>query len=301
MNTFDGKVAAITGAGAGMGRALAIALAREGCHLALADNNPQGLAQTLELARAAALLPLRMTTRVLDVAERQALFDWAAATAAEHGGINLVFNNAGVALSSTVEGMNQEDLDWIVGINFWGVVHGTQAFLPYLRQTGNGHIINTSSVFGLFAQPGMSAYNASKFAVRGFTESLRQELDLMGIGVSATCVHPGGIRTDIARSSRIRDNVKGLLIDNEDQARADFEKLFITDADQAARVILHGVRRNRRRVLIGRDARILDLLVRLLPSAYQTLVVFVTRRMSPLGKRKSRPGVRDAKDPGGVN
>ncbi|WP_248802452.1 SDR family NAD(P)-dependent oxidoreductase [Pseudomonas sp. MWU13-2100] len=298
MNSFDGKVAAITGAGAGMGRALAIALAREGCHLALADKNSKGLAQTLELARAAALLPLRMTTRVLDVAERQALFDWAAATAAEHGGVNLVFNNAGVALSSTIEGMSQEDLDWIVGINFWGVVHGTQAFLPYLKQTGNGHIINTSSVFGLFAQPGMSAYNASKFAVRGFTESLRQELDLMDIGVSATCVHPGGIKTDIARSSRIRDNVKGLLIDNEEQARADFEKLFITDADQAARVILRGVRKNRRRVLVGRDAHALDLLVRLLPSAYQALVVFVTRRMSPSGKRKTRP---DASDAGGLN
>ena len=298
MKTFDGKVAAITGAGAGMGRALAIALAREGCHLALADKNPQGLAQTLELARDAALLPLRMTTQVLDVAERQALFDWAAATAAEHGGVNLVFNNAGVALSSTIEGMSQEDLDWIVGINFWGVVHGTQAFLPYLRQTGNGHIINTSSVFGLFAQPGMSAYNASKFAVRGFTESLRQELDLMDIGVSATCVHPGGIKTDIARSSRISDNVKGLLIDNEEQARADFEKLFITDADQAARVILRGVRKNRRRVLIGRDAHALDLLVRLLPGAYQALVVFVTRQMSPSGKRKPRP---DASDAGGLN
>jgi len=298
MKTFEGKVAAITGAGAGMGRALAIALAREGCHLALADKNPQGLAQTLELARAAALLPLRMTTQVLDVAERQALFDWAAATDAEHGGVNLVFNNAGVALSSTIEGMSQEDLDWIIGINFWGVVHGTQAFLPYLKQTGHGHIINTSSVFGLFAQPGMSAYNASKFAVRGFTESLRQELDLMDIGVSATCVHPGGIKTDIARSSRIRDNVKGLLIDNEEQARADFEKLFITDADQAARAILHGVRKNRRRVLIGRDAHTLDLLVRLLPSAYQALVVFVTRRMSPSGKRKTRP---DASDAGGLN
>ncbi|NWB96624.1 SDR family NAD(P)-dependent oxidoreductase [Pseudomonas gingeri] len=301
MKTFDGKVAAITGAASGMGRALAIALAREGCHLALADKNPQGLAQTLELTRAAALLPLHITTQVLDVAERQALFDWAAATAAEHGGVNLVFNNAGVALSSTIEGMSQEDLEWILGINFWGVVHGTQAFLPYLKQSGNGHIINTSSVFGLFAQPGMSGYNASKFAVRGFTEALRQELDLMAYGVSATCVHPGGIRTDIARSSRIRDNVKGLLIDNEEQARADFEKLFITDADQAARVILHGVRKNRRRVLIGRDAHALDWLVRLLPSTYQALVVFISRRMSPLGKRKTRPGASEAKEPGGLN
>ncbi|QXI25742.1 SDR family NAD(P)-dependent oxidoreductase [Pseudomonas vanderleydeniana] len=300
MKTFDGKVAAITGAGSGMGRALAIALAREGCHLALADRNAAGLEQTLVLARSAALLPLRMSSQVLDVADRQAMFDWAAATAAEHGQVNLIFNNAGVALSSTIEGMSLEDLEWIVGINFWGVVHGTQAFLPYLRQSGEGHIINTSSVFGLFAQPGMSGYNASKFAVRGFTEALRQELDLMDYGVSATSVHPGGIRTDIARSSRISDNVKGLLIESEQQARADFEKLFITSAEQAARVILQGVRKNRRRVLIGRDAHALDLLVRLLPSAYQALVVFATRRLSPLGRRKNKAASYDVKDSGGI-
>ncbi|KPA91864.1 SDR family NAD(P)-dependent oxidoreductase [Pseudomonas fuscovaginae] len=300
MKTFDGKVAAITGAASGMGRALAIALAREGCHLALADKNAAGLEQTLHLARAAALLPLRMSSQVLDVADRLAMFDWAAATAAEHGQVNLIFNNAGVALSSTIEGMSLEDLEWIVGINFWGVVHGTQAFLPYLRQSGEGHIVNTSSVFGLFAQPGMSGYNASKFAVRGFTEALRQELDLMNYGVSATSVHPGGIRTDIARASRISDNVKGLLIDSEQQARADFEKLFITSAEQAARVILQGVRKNRRRVLIGRDAHALDLFVRLLPSAYQALVVFLTRRLSPLGRRKNRAAGYDVKDSGGI-
>ncbi|NWA11197.1 SDR family NAD(P)-dependent oxidoreductase [Pseudomonas gingeri] len=300
MKTFDAKVAAITGAGSGMGRALAIALAREGCHLALADKNAQGLEQTQALARAAALLPLRITSQVLDVADRVAMFDWATATAAEHGGINLIFNNAGVALSSTIEGMSLEDLEWIIGINFWGVVHGTQAFLPYLKQSGDGHIINTSSVFGLFAQPGMSGYNASKFAVRGFTEALRQELDLMGYGVSATSVHPGGIRTDIARSTRISDNVKGLLIDNEQQARADFEKLFITSPEQAARVILQGVRKNRRRVLIGRDAHALDLFVRLLPGAYQALVVWITRRLSPLGRHKNKTAAYDAKDSGGI-
>ncbi|NWD05092.1 SDR family NAD(P)-dependent oxidoreductase [Pseudomonas gingeri] len=300
MKTFDAKVAAITGAGSGMGRALAIALAREGCHLALADKNAQGLEQTQALARAAALLPLRITSQVLDVADRVAMFDWAAATAAEHGSINLIFNNAGVALSSTIEGMSLEDLEWIIGINFWGVVHGTQAFLPYLKQSGDGHVINTSSVFGLFAQPGMSGYNASKFAVRGFTEALRQELDLMDDGVSATSVHPGGIRTDIARSTRISDNVKGLLIENEQQARADFEKLFITSAEQAARVILQGVRKNRRRVLVGRDAHALDLLVRLLPAAYQALVVFISRRLSPLGRHKNKTTAYDAKDSGGI-
>ena len=279
MKNFNGKVAAITGAASGMGRALAINLAREGCHLALSDKNAQGLAHTVELARAATLLPLRITAQELDVGDRAAMFAWAAYSAAEHGQVHLVFNNAGVALSSTVEGSSLADLEWIVDVNFWGVVHGTQAFLPYLKQAGEGHIVNTSSVFGLFSQPGMSAYNATKFAVRGFTESLRQELDMQANGVSATCVYPGGIRTDIARSSRITDNLKGFLIDSEQQAREDFEKLFITSAEQAAKVILHGVRKNRRRVLIGRDARFLDLFVRLLPSAYQALLVFATRRL----------------------
>ena len=281
MKSFNGRVAAITGAASGMGRALALALAREGCHLALADKNSQGLEQTLTLIRTSTLSPVTVTTQVLDVSDRQAMEAWAARCAAEHGQVNLVFNNAGVALSSTVEGVDYADLEWIVGINFWGVVHGTKAFLPYLNASGDGHVVNTSSVFGLFAQPGMSGYNATKFAVRGFTEALRQELDLQRCGVSATCVHPGGIRTDICRSSRIDANMTGFLIHSEQQARADFEKLFITDADQAAKVILQGVRKNKRRVLIGRDAYFLDLLARCLPSAYQALVVFASRRMAP--------------------
>ncbi|MEC4511723.1 SDR family NAD(P)-dependent oxidoreductase, partial [Klebsiella pneumoniae] len=158
--------------------------------------------------------------------------------------VNLVFNNAGVALSSTIEGMEYADLEWIVGINFWGVVHGTKAFLPHLKAAGEGHIVNTSSVFGLFAQPGMSGYNATKYAVRGFTEALREELDLMGCGVSATCVHPGGIRTNIAQASRIAKNMVGFMIEDEQQGKDDFEKFFITSADDAARTILAGVRRN---------------------------------------------------------
>lgn len=288
MKDFNGRVAAITGAAAGMGRALAIALAREGCHLALADKNLAGLEQTAQLARAATLLPVGISVRELDVADRAAMFAWAADSATEHGAVHLIFNNAGVALSSTVEGMDPADLEWIMGINFWGVVHGTQAFLPYLKQAGTGHIINTASVFGLFSQPGMAGYNASKFAVRGYTEALRQELDLQGTGLSATCVLPGGIRTDIARTSRIRDNMNGFLIENEQQARDDFEKFFITSAEQAAKVILQGVRKNRRRVLIGRDAHAIDWLIRLLPAAYQALVVLASRRLAPKADRKGR-------------
>ncbi|RFU44131.1 SDR family oxidoreductase [Paraburkholderia sp. DHOC27] len=292
MKNFTDRVAAITGAGSGMGRSLAIQLAREGCDLSLADRNAAGLAETAKLAQAAAPqrvgAPLRVTTRVLDVADRVAMFDWAAETVAQHGRVNLVFNNAGVALSSTIDGMEYADLEWIVGINFWGVVHGTKAFLPYLKAAGAGHIVNTSSVFGLFAQPGMSGYNATKFAVRGFTEALRQELDLMKCGVSATCVHPGGIRTSIAQSSRIASNMVGFMIESEQQGKDDFEKFFITSADDAAAVILDGVRKNKRRVLIGRDARAADWLARVLPAAYQTLVVMQTRRLRRVAQKRVR-------------
>ena len=144
--------------------------------------------------------PLRVTTRVLDVADRAAMFDWAAETVAQHGCVNLVFNNAGVALSSTIDGMEYADLEWIVGINFWGVVHGTKAFLPYLKASGAGHIVNTSSVFGLFAQPGMSGYNATKFAIEGLSEGLWYELGTFGIKVKV--IEPGAIKTDFGGRSQ---------------------------------------------------------------------------------------------------
>jgi short-subunit dehydrogenase len=292
MKHFTDRVAAITGAGSGMGRALALQLAREGCHLSLADRHAANLEETARLAAAATPArigaPLRVTAHVLDVADRAAVFDWASETVAQHGRVNLVFNNAGVALSSTIDGMDYQDLEWIVGVNFWGVVHGTKAFLPHLKAAGEGHIVNTSSVFGLFAQPGMSGYNATKFAVRGFTEALRQELDLMRCGVSATCVHPGGIRTNIAQASRIAPNMVGFMLENEQQGKDDFEKFFITSADTAARVILDGVRKNRRRVLIGRDAHAADWLARTLPAAYQALVVLQTRRLKRQAARRAR-------------
>ena len=269
MKSFNGKVAAITGAGSGIGRSLAMQLAREGCELALSDVNAEALEETVSLVRKRGLA---VTSEQVDVASRQQVRRWAQHAAKYHGHINLVFNNAGVAQAGTVDATRYSDYEWVMGINFWGVVYGTKEFLPYLKASGDGHIVNVSSIFGLFAQPSQSAYNASKFAVRGFTESLRQELDLLDCGVSATCVHPGGIKTNIARNARMNGSVKEILGRDAKEAQAIFEKAFTTSADQAAKAILSAVRRDARRVLVGLDAVALEGLQRLLPGGYQSVV-----------------------------
>ncbi|MBT8450461.1 MAG: SDR family NAD(P)-dependent oxidoreductase [Deltaproteobacteria bacterium] len=269
MRSFENKVAAITGAGSGIGRALAVELGRQKCNVALSDVNEEGLLETVGLLRG---LGVEVTSEPVDVANREAVHAWADQVVDEHGKVNLIFNNAGVALASTVDGMSYGDFEWLMGVNFWGVVYGTKAFLPYLKASADGHIINLSSVFGLAGIPSQSAYNSAKFAVRGFTESLRQELDMMSCGVSASSVHPGGIKTGIARSSRIDPSVRDLGISDTD-SRERFEKTFITGADTAARAILDGVRRNQRRILVGPDARVFDWVVRLLPSAYQRITI----------------------------
>lgn len=269
MKSFAGKVAAITGAGSGIGRALALQLAQEQCALALSDVNAEGLAHTAALADDSGV---RITTAVVDVADRMAMHNWADQVVADHGKVNLIVNNAGVAQAGTVESTSYADYEWVLGINLWGVIHGTKAFLPHLQASGEGHVVNVSSVFGLFAQPGVSAYNASKFAVRGFTEALRQELDLAGSGVSASCVHPGGIQTNIAKSARVDASVNTVAGRDQAAVAQDFEKLFRTTADEAARLILRGVRNNDRRILIGMDARAADAMQRGAPAGYQALV-----------------------------
>ncbi len=273
MKSFENKVAAITGAGSGIGRELAIELGRRKCHLALSDVNEDGLQETVEQVQSSRV---RVTSQKVDVADREAVYAWADQVVEDHGKASLIFNNAGVALASTVEGMSYGDFEWLMDVNFWGVVYGTKAFLPHLKTSGEGHIVNISSIFGLAGIPSQSAYNAAKFAVRGFTESLRQELDMMSCGVSATSVHPGGIKTAIARSGRIDSSIRDLGIDDVDTG-AKFERAFITGADKAARVILDGVRRDDRRILIGPDARVFDWLVRLFPSSYQRLAVGYSR------------------------
>lgn len=276
MKNFKNKVAAITGAGSGIGQQLAILLAKQGCHLSLSDINEKGLQQTVELLKPYS--NITVTTKKLDVSDREAVKQWAQETVQDHGSVNLIFNNAGVALGSTVEGATYEDLEWIVGINFWGVVYGTKEFLPFIKQTQDGHIINISSLFGLTAQPTQSGYNATKFAVRGFTESLRQELDIEKSGVSSLCVHPGGIRTNIAKSAKMSDSLNSLGMDPTKSIQ-NFDKLLRTPPEEAARQILQAVLKNKRRLLIGSDAKFLDALQRLFPTGYQRASTVVTKWM----------------------
>ncbi|MDF2695661.1 MAG: alcohol dehydrogenase [Labilithrix sp.] len=277
MKSLAGKVAAITGAASGMGRSLAVALARRGCEVALSDVDEKGLAETARLARAVS--NVRVSTRRLDVADKDAVYAWARDVAADHGRCNLIFNNAGVSYAATIEGAELADFERIVDIDFWGVVHGTRAFLPYLRASGDGHVINTSSLFGLIAFPGQCSYNAAKFAVRGFTEALRIELEITGAPVSATCVHPGGIKTNIARASKVHPSMADLGIGDLDEAPHRFERAFRVSADEAAEVILRGVQKNSRRVLIGTDARLLDLVQRFIPNRYHGVVAWTARRV----------------------
>jgi NAD(P)-dependent dehydrogenase (short-subunit alcohol dehydrogenase family) len=277
MKSFKNKVAAVTGAGSGIGRSLAQALAREGAEVAISDIQAAGLEETAASLRA---LGARVSTQVLDVSKRDQVFAWADKVVSEHGRVNLIFNNAGVAHASTLEGASIEDFEWIMSINFWGVVYGTKAFLPHLRAAGEGHIVNLSSIFGVIAVPGNGTYNASKFAVRGFTEALRQELDMTGGQVSATCVHPGGIKTNIARSARFDNSMSGLLMADENSGKAKFERSFITTPDSAAKTILDAVRKNKRRVLVGPDAHALDFMQRVLPTTYQVLSVRAARRLA---------------------
>ena len=273
---YHNHVAAITGAGSGMGRELAIHLAKMGCHVALSDINPEQLAATKQLL---ASYDINVTMTVLDVSDNKAVQAWADSVMAEHGKVNFVFNNAGVALYSTVEGSSISELEWVMNINFWGVVYGTKAFLPLIKNSvkqsqfsEHGHIINISSLFGLTAQASQSAYNSSKFAVRGFTESLRQELNIQNCGVSATCIHPGGIKTNIANSARGNDSIHDIGMSTGPKAIRSFNKFLKFDASQAAWIILQAAATNQQRCLIGNDAKIIDAIQRVFPSHYSQIL-----------------------------
>lgn len=258
------RTAVITGAASGIGRATALALARRGCHLALADIDEAGLAQT---ADAAAALGVRVSRHRLDVASRDAVAALPAAVLAVHGRVELLFNNAGVALGGTFEQVSEADFDWLMEINFHGLVRMTRAFLPLLRAGDEARIVNISSLYGLVSPPGQTAYSASKFAVRGFSNALRHEL--AGSTVGVTVVHPGGVATAIARSARVP---AGVPAEEVERQRALADKLLRLPPDRAGETIVRAVEQGRERLLVGNDAKIVALLERLAPVHYWRLL-----------------------------
>jgi NADP-dependent 3-hydroxy acid dehydrogenase YdfG len=274
MKTLDNKVAVITGAGSGIGRALALNLAARGSLLALSDIDEAGLAETVEAALAAGATSVRSDR--LDVSDRTAFTAYAATVVEHFGRVNVVINNAGVALAGDLADLTYEDMDWIVGINFWGVVHGTKEFLPHLIASGDGHVVNLSSLFGLVSMPGQSAYNATKYAVRGLTEALREEMLVAGHRVGVTAVHPGGIKTAIARNARYSAQEDG-----EASARLFDKKLAKMTPERAAEIIVKGILTNKARVLVGLDAHALHHLAKLTGSRYQDIVASASKKVVP--------------------
>jgi hypothetical protein len=273
MEGFAGKVAVVTGAGSGIGQALALELGRSGARTAISDVNTEGLAATEEQLKAIGV-PVKADR--LDVTEREAFELYADSVVGHFGKANQIYNNAGIAFTGDIEVSQFKDIEKVMDVDFWGVVNGTKVFLPHLIASGDGHVINISSIFGLFSVPGQAAYNAAKFAVRGFTEALRQEMLVAGHPVEVTTVHPGGIKTNIARNMTTVDG-----LDKDELAQIFDKKLASTTPEKAARIILDGVRKNKARVLVGPDAKVLDLIVRATGSGYQRLFSSVMSRMVP--------------------
>jgi short-subunit dehydrogenase len=280
MTAIRGAAAAVTGAAGGIGRALALELAARGCDLALADRDDAGL-QTLaaEIAKAGSR---KVSTHRVDVSEPQAIEDFASAAIAAHPGLNSVVNNAGVALMGTFTEIDQAQMDWLMNINFWGVVRSTRAFLPHLSRQREAHLVNLSSIFGIVAPPGQTAYAAAKFAVRGFSESLRHELQMAASPVKLSVVHPGGVATNIARHSRVGVG----MTDNARRAQSieRFDAVAKTTPQAAALRIIRGIEKNEPRILIGNDARFMDLLQRLRPGTYWRVMARRIEKMAKKGK-----------------
>lgn len=256
MRELKGVVAVVTGAASGIGRALAVDLGKLGAQLALADVNGAGLQETRSLLGDSAA-----RTYTVDVSKASAVEDFARNVERDFGRAQLLVNNAGVALMGAFTEVSLEDMEWLIGINFWGVVHGCKFFLPLLLRESESHIVNLSSIFGLIGPPGQTAYAASKFAVRGFSESLREELREKGVRVSS--VHPAGIATPIAHSARAG---RGVTSAARREAEEYFKKVAIITPQEASRVIIKGIRDNKNRVLIGADAYRIDRIQRLFPS-----------------------------------
>jgi NADP-dependent 3-hydroxy acid dehydrogenase YdfG len=276
MKTLENKVVVITGAGGGMGREMAVLAASRGARLAISDWNADALAGTVDLVKAAGA---EVRSDVIDVSDRAAMGAWATAVAEQFGAVNVVVNNAGVTVTGDFEEMEYADFDWIVGVNFYGVINGTKEFLPHLIASGDGALVNISSLFGLVSMPGQTAYNATKYAVRGFTEALREEMLINKHPVSVTCVHPGGIKTGIARNGRKTASENAAKIDELFDKR-----LARMPADKAAQIILDGAMAKKARVLVGIDAHIIHNAAKLAGSYYQDVVAWGAPRTMPKKK-----------------
>jgi NAD(P)-dependent dehydrogenase (short-subunit alcohol dehydrogenase family) len=268
--SYAGRTCVITGAGSGIGRALAVELAGRGARLALSDVDKSAVEATAESCRG---LGVEARGYGLDVTDRSAVLAHAEEVVRDFGAAHLVVNNAGVALHGPVTELTEADFRWVMDIDFWGVVHGSQAFLPHLIAAGDGQLANVSSAFGLIAVPKQAAYNAAKFAVRGFTEALRQEMQLAGTGVAVSCIHPGGVRTAIAR------NARATASEDKSEMAQTFDKLARTSPPRAARTILKGLEQDRARILVGPDAWFMAALPRLLGGRYGRVVARTAARL----------------------
>lgn len=274
-STFQGKVVAVTGAGSGIGRALAIELARRGARVSGADRDEAGLKET------ASLVPGDLHTFVLDVGDREAFQNYADEVVAHFGTVNQIVNNAGIAFSKSVKNAAWSDYERVLRVNLHGVIHGTQAFLPHLIASGDGHVVNVSSLNGYLAQPNMSQYCASKFAVRGFTECLAAEMQRDRLPVKVSVVHPGGVATNIANNSLLDARARGEVVTEAEERRQRLynEKLLRTTPDKAAQIILDAVAKGKQRIRVGSDAVLVDLLVRLAPAQAVRLVSLLERKL----------------------
>jgi NAD(P)-dependent dehydrogenase (short-subunit alcohol dehydrogenase family) len=269
---LENRTAVITGSASGIGRAIAVSLARRGCSLALADVNDAGLSETARMAHLAQTEPTnhtaprsapRISQHHLDVADRRAVAAFPQVVIAAHPGVDILVNNAGVAIGGTFEAVSEEDFEWLIEINFWGVVRMTRAFLPLLRKSDDARVVNLSSIYGIISPPAETAYSASKFAVRGFSNSLRHELAGSKIGV--TVVHPGGVATSIADNARVP---KDMPPEEVARRRALAKKALRMPPEVAGEIIVKGIERRSARILVGNDAKFLALLERLAPISY---------------------------------
>jgi NAD(P)-dependent dehydrogenase (short-subunit alcohol dehydrogenase family) len=278
MSRFRDRVAVVTGAGSGIGQALALGLAGRGARLALSDIDADRLALTADAVTAAGA---QVHSQILDISDRTAVALYATQVAAHYGAVHQVYNNAGIAGESTVLANDYAAYERILRVNLWGVIHGTKEFLPYLIESGSGHVVNVSSINGVAAQPGGSAYSTSKFGVRGFTEALRAEMIAAKHPVRVSVVHPGGIRTNIANAALSNVSASGMQLTQADRDRVEMfnDKILKMPTHDAAAIILNGVALNRPRILVGNDARMIDAIARMAPRIYPRLVVALEKRL----------------------